>query len=169
MSKLKKLFFLVSAIFLIGGIFSLVLGLFSKSKIEADNEFSFNKKRVGEIFLLENNTLLTPILSTNYSKEPKIVKKIKALVTAYSSSPQETDEDPFITASGQRVRKGIVANNFFPFGTKVRFPQLFGEKIFIVQDRMSWKKGNYHFDIWFPLKEQALKFGKKVTIAEILE
>ena len=37
-------------------------------------------------------------------------------LTAYSSSVDETDDTPFITASGKHVRDGIVATNFLPFG-----------------------------------------------------
>ena len=63
-------------------------------------------------------------------------------VTAYSSSPDETDDTPFITASGERVREGIIAANFLPFGAKVLMPELFGDKVFIVADRMHRRKTN---------------------------
>ena len=91
------------------------------------------------------------------------------IVTAYSSTPFETDSDPFITAAGTQVRDGIIANNLLPFGTKIRLPELYGEKVFIVEDRMSWKKGPYHFDIWFPSHWEAKKFGAQRTYLEILE
>src|SRR3990167_1248447 len=38
-------------------------------------------------------------------------------ITAYSSTPEETDSTPFITASGTHVRDGVVAANFLPLGT----------------------------------------------------
>ena len=94
-----------------------------------------------------------------------VVKTIKVVITAYSSTPDQTDDTPFITASGKRVADGIIANNMLPFGTKVRIPELFGDKIFTVQDRMNRKKSNYHFDIWMPDRQSALEFG--VTTAEI--
>ena len=99
----------------------------------------------------------------------KITKKIKAVVTAYSSSVDQTDDTPYITAAGTWVRSGIVANNYFPFGTKIRIPQIFGEKVFVVEDRMHWTKGNNHVDIWFPEYSQALNFGAQITEIEILE
>jgi len=88
--------------------------------------------------------------------------------TAYSSTPEETDEDPFITASGIWVKDGIVANNLLPFGTKIRLPELYGDKVFVVEDRMNSRKGYYHFDIWFASKKEALQFGAKNTYVEVL-
>src|SRR3989344_4334376 len=57
-------------------------------------------------------------------------------ITAYSSRPEETDSTPFIAASGKRVFDGMVAANWLPLGTKVRIPELYGNKIFVVEDRM---------------------------------
>jgi len=79
-------------------------------------------------------------------------------VTAYSSSPDETDDDPFITASGKFVRDGFAATNILPFGTKIKIPSLFGDKIFTIEDRMHYRKTNV-VDIWMDSKEKALKFG----------
>lgn len=99
----------------------------------------------------------------------KVVRRINnVMVTAYSSSRRETDNTPFITASGSNVREGIVANNYLPFGTLVRLPEVFGDTVFEVQDRMSWKKNNFHIDIWFPTTEQAMEFGKKLTVLEVV-
>lgn len=100
--------------------------------------------------------------------EPKVVRTIQVVVTAYSSTVFETDDDPFITASGSYVRDGIIANNLFSFGTKVRLPELYGEKIFVVEDRMNSRKGRYHFDIWFPSHQEAKNFGAKLTDIEVL-
>jgi len=91
------------------------------------------------------------------------------VVTAYSSTVAQTDSDPFITAAGTWVKEGIVASNLLPFGTEIRIPEIYGEKIFVVEDRMSWRKGEYHIDIWFPSYWEALNFGTKKTYIEILE
>jgi 3D (Asp-Asp-Asp) domain-containing protein len=79
-------------------------------------------------------------------------------VTAYSSTVDQCDSSPFITASGTRVRDGIIATNLLAFGTKVKFPSLYGDKIFIVEDRMNQRFSN-RADIWFETREQAKKFG----------
>ena len=84
--------------------------------------------------------------------------EMEVWVTAYSSTPEETDDTPFITASGKEVRPGIVAANFFDFGTKIKIPEIFGDKIFIVEDRMHQRKKDF-IDIWMPTKEEAQKFG----------
>jgi len=90
------------------------------------------------------------------------------IVTAYSSTPDQTDSTPFITASGSFVRPGIVACNFLPFGTKVQFPYLFGSRIFVVEDRLA-PKNSHKIDIWFPNRTSALKFGRQKTIVYIYQ
>jgi 3D (Asp-Asp-Asp) domain-containing protein len=99
----------------------------------------------------------------------KIAKTIRVVVTAYSSTPDQTDDTPFITASNKYVRDGIIANNMLPFGTKVRIPSLYGDKVFTVEDRMASYKSNYHIDIWMPSKPIALNFGVKTAQIEVLD
>jgi 3D (Asp-Asp-Asp) domain-containing protein len=99
----------------------------------------------------------------------EVVKKVKMIITAYSSRVEETDSTPFVTASGKTVADGIIANNMLPFGAKIRIPELYGDKIFVVEDRMHQRKGKYHIDIWFPEYSQAKEFGAKLTYIEILE
>lgn len=79
-------------------------------------------------------------------------------ITAYSSTPDQTDSTPFITADGLRVRDGIVATNLLPFGTQIEVPALFGNKIFTVEDRMSPRIKNT-VDIWMSTRGAALYFG----------
>ncbi|MFA5742808.1 MAG: hypothetical protein WCX77_02510 [Candidatus Paceibacterota bacterium] len=96
-------------------------------------------------------------------------KQLKVVLTAYSSTVEETDDTPFITANGSTVRDGIVANNLLPFGTKIKIPELYGNKIFTVEDRMNARKSKYNFDIWFPSHDSATDFGIKSTYIEIIE
>ena len=98
----------------------------------------------------------------------KVVAQKLVAVTAYSSMADQTDSTPFITASGSDVRDGIVACNFLRFGTKVRFPQLYGDKIFVVEDRMALKN-SHKIDIWFTTRNEAKEFGVKYLQVEILE
>jgi len=99
----------------------------------------------------------------------KVVKIIKVVVTAYSSTPDQTDDTPFITASGKYVEDGIIANNMLAFGTKIKIPKLYGDKVFIVEDRMNRRKSDYHIDIWMPDRPSAVNFGVKTVEIEILE
>ena len=91
----------------------------------------------------------------------------KRTVTAYTSSPHETDSTPFITASGNHVRTGTIAANWLPFGTAVRIPELFGDQIFIVEDRMN-SRYPHRLDIWFTDRGEALKFGMRTATIEVL-
>ncbi len=101
---------------------------------------------------------------------PKVVKTIVMVATAYSSTKAQTDDTPFIGASGKYVFDGMVANNGLKFGTKIRIPELYGNKIFTVEDRMHKRKGIYHVDVWFPTYAAAKKFGAKYNVKiEVLE
>jgi len=97
-------------------------------------------------------------------KKPR--KVIYVIVTAYSSTPDQTDNSPFITANGTWVHDGTLAANFLPFGTKVRLPDYSGDKIYTVEDRMN-QRYYYRADIWMPTREQAKKFGIKRLKMEI--
>ena len=121
----------------------------------------FSQEPVAE-FLAQNYPVLND--SENQAEKTEIVK---ILITAYSSSVDETDETPFITASGSYVRSGIVAANFLPFGAAIRIPKIFGNQIFIVEDRLHERNSN-QVDIWLPTKKEALEFGVKISEIEIL-
>lgn len=98
----------------------------------------------------------------------KIVHCRRVTVTAYSSTADQTDSTPFITACGTCVRDGVVACNFLKFGARVRFPELYGEKVFVVEDRMALKN-SHKIDIWFPTRWEAKQFGVKTVKVEVLE
>ena len=115
-----------------------------------------------------NKTNATYVAKTaNEASKP--TKTIKVVITAYSSTPDQTDDTPFITASGKYVRDGIIANNMLPLGTKVMIPSLYGDKVFVVEDRMNKRKSDYHIDIWMPDRPSAINFGVKTADIEILE
>ncbi len=124
---------------------------------------------IPKVGIIQENTVL-PSLTPTFEKKNSIknIQKIYVVLTGYSSSPYETDDTPFITASGSIVRNEVVANNFLPFGTKIKIPEIFGDKIFVVEDRMHYSKGNYHIDIWFENQKEAIDFGVKRTYIEIV-
>lgn len=97
------------------------------------------------------------------------VKTMFMDMSAYTSAVNETDGSPFITADGSVVRDGVIATNALPFGTKVRIPSLFGDKIFTVRDRMN-QRYYYRVDVWMTTKKDAFAFGvkRKVEI-EVIE
>jgi len=119
----------------------------------------------GERLVIAQANTLLPIIQPNSPE--KVINTIPVIVTAYSSTESQTDDTPFITASGTLVRDGIVAANFLPIGTRIKMPELYGEKIFIVEDRMHHRK-TYQVDIWFATYWEAINFGAKTAVVEVL-
>lgn len=95
--------------------------------------------------------------SENDSTLPLAGQLMDAIVYAYNSVEEQTDSSPFITASGKRVRDGIVANNCLKFGTPV---DILGE-IYIVEDRMNSRYGCEYFDIWMESLIEAKYWGER--------
>jgi 3D (Asp-Asp-Asp) domain-containing protein len=97
---------------------------------------------------------------------------VNTTITAYNSDIYQCDDSPCITANGFDVCKhGIedtIAANFLKFGTKVKIPDHFGDRVFIVRDRMNRRYTN-RIDIWMLEKQDAKKFGIKRARIEILE
>lgn len=151
---------------IIGGAFfsqfSRILVEGSLATINGNSNIAFNPEEnspysLSQDFLVGHNPPVTNVWTK------------KVTVTAYSSTPDQTDDTPFITASGKTVKDGIVASNFLAFGTRIRFPELYGDKIFIVEDRMHQRFSSDHVDIWMPTRELAQSFGVIETVMEILE
>ncbi|KKR13629.1 MAG: hypothetical protein UT43_C0039G0001, partial [Parcubacteria group bacterium GW2011_GWC1_39_29] len=153
------------------------LGSKNSSANSSDKNWSFDML----YSKLQNNTVQTnsdisqdgsvlAISSQISTQKPKAKTERRTfLVTAtgYSSSVDQTDSTPFITASNTFVRDGIIAANFLPIGTRVRIPSLFGDKQFIVEDRMNSRYW-YNIDLWFADRASAIHFGKKQVVIEIV-
>lgn len=100
------------------------------------------------------------------------------VATAYSSEVGQTDDTPCIPAMWKfnlcdyyaiyGVADSIAANDL-PLGTKVRFPDLYGDKVFTVRDRMNSRyTGKSRIDFWMPEKSEAIHFGVKTLKMEVL-
>lgn len=157
--EIKKFILLLMIAGLSAGL--LGFGILSVNQVLA----SFGEVDSLQLSAIQENSL---IAVSNPQNPLRVVRKIKVVATGYSSTVGQTDSTPFITASGATVRDGIIANNLLPFGTEIRIPELYGNKIFVVEDRMNKKKGYYHVDIWFPSYEQAKEFGVKQVYIEVL-
>src|SRR3989344_6760428 len=70
---------------------------------EADEDPSSMQERLVSV---QTNTLLP--VSSPIGPE-RVVKTMRLYVTGYSSTEDQTDDTPFITASGKHVRDGLVA------------------------------------------------------------
>ena len=117
---------------------------------------------IQETVVLESQNPVTPVRTKTAP-----VREYVITATAYSSTVDQTDNTPFITASGTYVRDGIVAANFLPFGTVFKIPNLYGDKVFIVEDRMN-KRYWHRVDIWFPERQMAKEFGVRQIRIEIV-
>ena len=153
--KYSPTLIILCCLVLLGGMFSLFR---NNNKIVIEDTFPYIFSQ-GSFLVSLSNPANPPL---------KVVRTMSTIITAYSSTPGQTDDTPFTTASNKTVKDGIVANNSLPFGTQIRIPELYGDKVFVVEDRMHRRKGDYHFDIWFPEYEQALVFGAERTYVEVL-
>ncbi len=163
MSSLLKYF---SVAFL--SVFFFGLTTFATSDAQKEKNIYFEQKsKITSITKEKSELLITgedSFVSTNSPLAFKDIGYFK--VTAYSSTPDQTDNTPFIMASGKYVYDGAVATNFLPLGTKVRFPEIFGDKVFTVEDRMN-KRFQDRIDIWMETRSEAIKFGVKYTKIQI--
>jgi len=177
------------------GVFLVEMVMFPAPVIAGQNA-ARDQGSVKEILISENSIYMDAIndgfnepdlisknlMGANYGKSADFrvpqnnnseVKKVKyKTVTAYTSEEAQCDASPCITASGYNLcehgTEDTIADNSLPFGTKVRVPELFGNKIFVVRDRMNSRYQN-RIDIWMKDKNTALEFGKKFAKIEILE
>ncbi len=100
-----------------------------------------------------------------YKTQPK--RSFVGTVFSYTSTIGQTDATPTITASGLNVIDGTLATNCLPFGTKVHFPTLYGNKEFTVTDRMAPHHNCNSFDIWQESLTEAKQFGRQVALVEV--
>lgn len=151
----------------------LALGILTFSLFPDLSHESYGKQRLSLGQTPDFNNLVTSQGSSLLSIAPfrgpdRVLRTVSVVVTAYSSTAWQTDDTPFITASGTSVREGVVAANFLPIGTKIKLPDLYGDKIFVVEDRMHPRQ-KYVVDIWFPSYSEALNFGAKYTKIQVIE
>lgn len=104
--------------------------------------------------------------------EPQPIKVVHVTVTAYSSTPDQTDSTPCITADGFDVcangLENVIAANFLPIGTQVKIPDYFGDQVFTVHDRMNRRYGD-RVDVWMTSRAKAIEFGRHTLKIEVYE
>ncbi len=117
-----------------------------------------------EIEAMQNATAPFGRLPEAALRGPSYAMKVTA--TAYNSEPGQTDSTPFITASGSHVRFGVLAANFLPIGTRIRIPDIYGDQIFVVEDRMN-PRYDKRVDIWMEDLQDARQFGVRTITIEV--
>ena len=99
-------------------------------------------------------------------------KIVDLYITAYNSLIWQTNFQPCITASGlnvcERDIEDIIATNYsyLPFGSKIKIPELFGDREFVVEDRMN-QRFTRTLDVWMKSYADAREFGRKQVKVEI--
>jgi 3D (Asp-Asp-Asp) domain-containing protein len=128
-----------------------------------------------------------PVLGPRPAPEPGAVLEVRA--TAYNSLESQTNAQPFITATGERTRWGIVAvsrdllREELPYGSLVRLTDhgnfhtgrgagafqtlLDGTGTFIVEDTMHPRKAN-QIDVWFQDYASAVNWGVRRLEVEVV-
>lgn len=141
------------------------------SELTALDNF-FIQNEVLEKDLEIDESIRVNFLPEHEERKPVIMRTGVHTMTAYNSDPRQTDNTPCITANGFDVCKhGIedtVAANFLKFGTKVMIPELFGDRVFIVRDRMNKRYPN-RVDVWLKDYDDAIKFGVRVATIHVIE
>jgi 3D (Asp-Asp-Asp) domain-containing protein len=105
----------------------------------------------------------------------EIKKKLWVTATAYSSTPWQTDDSPFITATGYDVRnktKNIIAVSrdlvrSLGYHRQVRLPSLYGSEVFYIEDTMNARYVN-RIDVHHESTEEARNFGVKKVEMEVI-
>lgn len=119
----------------------------------------------GELLTENNKVIHLP------NNNIKILRTAKVTITAYNAVPEQTDDTPCITADGTNVCLksdiNIIAANWLPFGAQVRIPEVFGDTIFEVHDRMNQRYTN-RIDVLMNSVPQAKQFGLQQLEVEIL-
>jgi 3D (Asp-Asp-Asp) domain-containing protein len=118
----------------------------------------------------------TPHFPSTGDRDPAYTQWVVA--TAYSSDPWQTDSTPCEPAMNfdlcahyeQNGLEDTIAANFLPLGTKVRLPELYGDKVFVVRDRMNSRyNGTSRIDVWVgsetPTNQEIIDNAKAKAIA----
>ncbi len=155
-------------------IFTLILAILVQTALPVMAKTPDTTKTT-TLAMVSQDSAVTPVpaVEAPAPEAPKPDKQIAAVLTAYSSTPDQTDSDPFTAASGKHVYMGMVANNCLPFGTKLKLTfadasmqEKYGDVEFTVDDRMNSRYGCNRFDVWLDApRKEVNQFGvRRATI-----
>ena len=145
-------------------------GIRKKKSIWKDLLFSLTFRAFIVIILVAPCLIISYLIKQN---ELIVVATREVVATAYSSTVDQTDSTPCITANGfdlcENNVEEIITNNGLKFGTKIRIPALYGSRVFTVADRMNSRYGANRIDIWMTDRDRAMDFGKRLVEMEIVK
>lgn len=144
-----------------GYYFDVVDGVFGKNTEDAVRDFQRDQKL--KISGIVDSKTLEKLQSTTLVPR-KVKKEMKVNASAYSSQDPGCSK---YTSTGQLLRKGIVAVDpkVIPLGTKMYIP---GYGYGIAADIGNAIKGK-KIDLAFESRKEALKFGRRDIVIQILE
>lgn len=157
---------------LLVGIFAFDFLLFPLPLLAADMNHSDNTDLIE--FIKDDNKLIQPEFNNSFPEnvDSPVSFTRKYVITAYNSEVGQCDNTPCVAANGFNVcEHGIedsVATNMFNFGTKIRIPELFGDRVFVVRDRMN-KRYTNRIDVWMKKKSHAKMLGVQYANVEVLD
>lgn len=158
-------------VFFVFCIFAFDFLLFPFPLLAADSNYSETTEMIE--FLKPNIDKPKPVFESALPQnaDREVTSKKKFLITAYNSEVAQCDSTPCITANGFNVCEhdieDTVATNMFKFGTKIKIPELFGDRVFIVRDRMNPRYKD-RIDVWMKKKTHAKMLGIKYAEVEVL-
>jgi len=169
--KIKAVFVLILVVFTINVVFP--------QAVRAQSPLSASEGVMELVWKSQHPLDLLTERFVDYSNNPNgyktqdtVISTMSVVATAYSSTVDQCDSTPCITANGFNVCKhGVedtIAANFLKFGTKVKIPELYGDKIFIVRDRMN-PRYDYRIDVWMTDRNKAISFGKRLVTIQVVE
>lgn len=135
-------------------------GIIGLSQMTYHTSVPNNMKGIAIMMLFAGSNLISSTTTYVAPKEDPLPRiEVLATVTAYTSSVDETDDNPRETAAGTATREGVLAcPSKYEFGTKVQI----NDKIYTCEDRMNSRYRNTdRFDIWMHTKKEAIEWGKK--------
>lgn len=140
--------------------------------IDSDSNWSISKlAKFGLIQKDDPENVSEPIVAV---KIPEVAA-YTVVATAYSSTVDQTDSTPCIAASGYNVcnkTDNIIAVSrdlvrLLGYGTRVRFPELYGQKVFRIEDTMNMRftrRIDFHLDSREEAKNFGIKRGVKMEV-----
>ncbi len=137
------------------------LPVYANTSVDMDKA---NETLALEVSALQNEFKDYGVLPKSDLRNPAYTITVPA--TAYNSLEGQTDSTPFTTASGTTTRHGVLAANFLPIGTRVKIPEIYGDDVFVVEDRMN-PRYDKRVDIWMESYDDAIEFGYKNIEIEV--
>lgn len=134
-----------------------IVGLFFWTIVYASNTITYEAPEKEEA-----TTTVRVLIATTTPHE-----LVRAQVSAYTSSVEETDDTPEINAMGRKPGPGSIAcPTRYEFGVEV----IVSGKSYFCDDRMGPRySGGDYFDIWMSSRESAMHWGRRHVTVEVVQ